>query len=390
MAENDGYGLVGDGAIGIENGRIAWAGPASEIRSKSGIDVQDTIDLGGALVTPAFIDCHTHLVYGGNRAGEFAARLNGKSYEEIARAGGGIRSTVTATRAASEDELLESALPRLDAMIAEGVATVEIKSGYGLDCENELKMLRVARRLERERPVSVKTTLLAAHAVPPEFDGKTDDYVTLICSEILPAAKAENLADAVDGFCETIGFTTAQIEKVFTCATELGLPVKVHAEQLTNQGGARLAAKFNALSADHLEYLSTDDAKTMADKNVVAVMLPGAFYFLRDTQLPPIKALREAGVKMAVATDCNPGSSPLTSPLLAMNMACTLFFMTPEEALAGTTINAAMALGISAETGSISVGKRADLAIWDVDDPSELSYNIGLNRLRSRYFAGKP
>ena len=384
------YGLVERGAIAAQDGRIAWVGAKAELPGPPETLARSVIDVNGALITPGLIDCHTHLVFGGNRAREFEARLLGKSYEEIAREGGGILSTVRSTREASEDALIDAALPRLDALIEEGVTTIEVKSGYGLDLDSELKMLRAARRLAEHRSVNVKTTLLAAHAVPPEFKGRADDYITYICEEILPAAHEAGLADAVDGFCETIGFSSAQIERVFEKATSLGLAVKLHAEQLSDQGGARLAARYQALSADHLEFLAPEDAAPLFKANTVAVLLPGAFYALRETKAPPIDALRKANVAMAVATDSNPGTSPMTSLLLAMNMAATLFRLTPEEALAGATRNAAKALGIDAEAGALEVGKRADLAVWAVQHPSELSYYIGYNPLKMRIYAGAP
>ncbi len=383
------YGLISDGAVGVADGKIAWVGAMADLPGAPKTLARDVTDLGGALVTPGLIDCHTHLVYGGDRAREFEARLLGKSYEEIAREGGGIISTVTATRAASEDELVEAALPRLDALIAEGVTTIEVKSGYGLDTANELKMLRAAKRLAREREVRIKTTLLAAHAVPPEFKGRADDYITLVCDEILPAASAEGLADAVDGFCEGIGFSPAQIERVFDKATSLGLAVKLHAEQLSDLGGATLAARFGALSADHLEHLKPEDAKILAAAGTAAVLLPGAFYYLRETKLPPLDALRKAGAAIALATDCNPGTSPLTSILLTMNMGATLFRMTPEETLAGVTRNGAKALGMDATAGTIETGKRADLCVWRASHPSALSYTIGHNPLKMRIFDGR-
>ncbi len=388
MAEGAPYGLIERGAVGLKDGCIAWAGEMTDLPDQPEKLAKSVIGLDGALMTPGLIDCHTHLIFGGNRAREFEARLLGKSYEEIARAGGGIISTVKATRAASEDALIETALPRLDALIAEGATTVEIKSGYGLDLDSELKMLRAARRLEDHRSIRIKTTLLAAHAIPPEFENRPDDYISHVCNEILPAAHEADLADAVDGFCETIGFTPAQIERVFEKAASLGLPVKLHAEQLSDQGGAKLTAGFQGLSADHLEYLQPQDADAMAAANTVAVLLPGAFYALRETKIPPIEALRNANIAIAVATDCNPGTSPLTSLLLAMNMAATLFKLTPEEALAGATRNAAKALGLYEKTGTIEVGKTADLAVWDVGHPSELSYFMGYNPLKKRIFAG--
>lgn len=383
MTDGKPYGLIENGAVGIASGKIAYVGPAGAAPDADSIE-----DCGGRLITPGLIDCHTHLVFGGNRANEFEARLNGKSYEEIARAGGGIRATVAATRAASEDALVESGLRRLDQLIEEGVTSIEIKSGYGLDTEPELKMLRAARRLGRERPVRVKTTFLGAHAVPPEFDGRADDYIDYVCAEMLPAAHAEGLADAVDGFCEGIGFTTTQIERVFEKARALNIPVKLHAEQLSDLGGARLAARYGALSADHLEYLAPQDVDALAASGTVAVLLPGAFYYLRETKLPPADALRAAGVPIAIATDCNPGSSPMTSILLAVNMACTLFRLTPAEALAGVTRHAARALGLNAECGAIETGMAADLCLWNAAHPSELSYFIGHNPLYKRVFAG--
>ncbi len=381
------YGLVAGGAVAIEGGRIAWAGKAGETPARFRSD--DLLDLDGRLVTPGLIDCHTHVVHGGNRAREFEMRLQGASYEEIARAGGGIVSTVAATRAASAEELLAQALPRVDAMIAEGVTAIEVKSGYGLDLDTELRMLRAARAIERERPVSIRTSFLGAHAVPPEYKGRADAYLDEVCLPALEAAHEAGLVDAVDGFCEGIAFTPAQIERVFSRARDLGLPVKLHAEQLANTGGTQLAARFGALSADHLEYADDADAVAMAASGSVAVILPGAFYALRETRLPPIDAFRQHGVEMAVATDCNPGSSPMTSLLLAMNMACTLFRMTPEEALASATRNAARALGLD-DCGVIRAGMRADLAVWDVGHPAELAYRIGFNPLHQRFFAGRP
>ena len=373
------YGLIENGAIVISADRIKWVGVEKELPDEfAGLHGKN---LDGRLVTPALIDCHTHLVYGGSRATEFELRLNGASYEEIARNGGGILSTVTATRNSSEDELLAQSLPRLDAFLAEGVATIEIKSGYGLDIETEIKMLRVARQLGKERNVRVKTSFLGAHAIPPEFSGKADAYIDFVCEEVLPAVHYENLADAVDGFCENIAFSPNQISRVFEKAKSFGLPVKLHAEQLSNLGGATLAAKYGALSADHLEFLDQTGVEVMGESGTVAVLLPGAFYTLRETQLPPLDSLRKAEVRIAIATDCNPGSSPLTSILLCMNMSCTLFRMTPEEALCGVTIVAAQALGIGDEVGTIEVGKKAELAVWNVDQPAELAYRAGFNPL---------
>jgi imidazolonepropionase len=379
------YGLVKQGALAIRAGRIAWAGPAQDLPGEYKLD--ESRDLHGRLVTPALVDCHTHVVHGGNRAREFEMRLEGASYEEVARAGGGIVSTVAATRASSQEQLLADALTRVDAMIAEGVTTIEIKSGYGLDSENELKMLRAARAVVEKRPVRVRTSYLGAHAVPPEYKGRPDAYIDEVCIPALEAAHAEGLVDAVDGFCESIAFTPEQIARVFEKAMSLGIPVKLHAEQLSNLGGAKLAASYGALSADHLEYANASDAAAMAKAGTVAVILPGAFYTLRETAAPPIDAFRENGVAMAVATDCNPGSSPMSSLLLSMNMACTLFRMTPEEALAGVTRNAARALGLD-DAGQIKPGLRADLAIWDVEHPAELAYRIGFNPLWKRIFGG--
>ena len=382
MAPGAGYGIRDDHVIGIESGRIAFVAARDAV--PAGWHDVAREDFGERLVTPAPIDCHTHLVFGGNRAKEFEMRLEGASYEEIARAGGGIVSTVAATRALSEDELVESALPRLDALIAEGVATVEIKSGYGLTMDDELKMLRAARRLAQLRKVRVWTSYLAAHAVPPEYAGRADAYIDEVVLPAMDRAAEEGLADAVDGFCEGIAFSPDQMERVFAHAAALGLPVKLHAEQLSDLGGAKLAAAYGALSADHLEYLGADGVAAMAAAGTVAVLLPGAFYFLRETKLPPVAALREAGVPIAIATDCNPGSSPLASILLTLNMACTLFRLTPEEALAGVTREAARALGIDDETGTIEPGKRADLTVWDVEHPAELAYRIGFNPLYRR------
>ncbi|OWX98640.1 imidazolonepropionase [Thioclava sp. IC9] len=366
------------GWLRIENGRIAEFGEGSA----------DGQDLGGRLVTPALIDCHTHLVYGGSRAREFEQRLEGVSYEEIARSGGGILSTVNATRAASEDDLVASALPRLDALLAEGVAAVEIKSGYGLSVEDEIKMLRAARRLEKERPVRIMTTWLAAHALPPDYVGRAEVYLDEVVIAGLRAAHAEGLVDAVDGFCESIAFSAEQMARVFDVAQELGLPVKLHAEQLSHQGGTRLVAARGGLSADHVEYATADDAEALARAGSVAVLLPGAFYTLRETRMPPIAEFRAAGAAMALATDCNPGTSPLTSLLLTMNMGATLFRMTPTECLDGVTRHAAQALGLE-DCGRLGVGMRADLAVWDVTDPAELTYRIGFNPLHCRYFGGR-
>lgn len=385
LPDTTAYGLVKNGVVALRDGKIAWAGPEADLPA-SYVDWPRE-DCGGRLITPALVDCHTHIVFGGNRAREFELRLEGASYEEVARAGGGIVSTVTATRSASEDDLVDDALPRVDALLAEGVTTLEIKSGYGLDVETELRMLRAARRIGRERPVRVRTSFLGAHAVPAEYKDRADAYIDEICLSALTKAAEEGLVDAVDGFCEGIAFSPAQIERVFMRAKELGLPVKLHAEQLSDLGGTALAARYGALSADHLEYLGADGIAAMAESGTVAVLLPGAFYTLRETQLPPVQALRDAGVPIAIATDCNPGSSPLTSLLLTMNMACTLFRMTPEEALAGATRIAAQALGLD-DAGTIEAGKRADLAVWNVTKPAELAYRIGFNPLHKRIFAG--
>tara|TARA_R110002033_G_scaffold1241_3_gene11549 strand:- start:1592 stop:2785 length:1194 start_codon:yes stop_codon:yes gene_type:complete len=385
MSEPAGYGLIDDGAIVTRDDRIVWVGARADLPAEHA--GEEVSDLGGRLVTPALIDCHTHLVFGGNRAGEFEQRLEGVSYEQIARSGGGIVSTVRATRDAAPEALLHSALTRVDAMIAEGVSTIEVKSGYGLDREAELKMLRVARQIADVRPVTVRTTYLGAHAVPPEFAGDADGYIDQVCIPTLHAAHAEGLVDAVDGFCEGIAFDTAQIARVFDAARALGLPVKLHAEQLSNIGGTQLAAQYGALSADHVEYANAADADAMGQAGSVAVLLPGAFYTLHETQMPPVAAFRAAGVPMAIATDCNPGSSPLASPLLTLNMACTLFRLTPAEALAGLTRNAARALGLT-DQGRIAPDMRADLAVWDVSEPAELAYRIGFNPLHSRIFGG--
>jgi len=379
------YGMVLDAAIVVKGGLIDWVGPSAELPMSYKTLPQTS--LGGRLVTPALIDCHTHIVHGGNRAVEFEMRLNGADYEEIARAGGGIVSTVKATRAASEESLLNDAIPRVDALIAEGVSCIEIKSGYGLDMDTELRMLRVARNIEKHREIWVKTTFLGAHATPAEYAGRDDAYIDDICIPTLRAAHAEGLVDAVDGFCEGIAFQPSQIARVLDVAHELGLPVKLHAEQLSNIGGAKLAASYSAMSADHIEYLDEDGVIAMADAGTVAVILPGAFYTLRETQSPPIDLLRNHGVPMALATDLNPGTSPLNSMLLTMNMGCTLFRMTPEEALRGATQHAARALGLT-DADTIKTGNRADLAVWDIKHPAELAYRIGFNPLHSRIFSG--
>ena len=373
LADPTGWGLIGHGAMVVEGDALQWVGSESALPAGLSIDAEH--DLGGALVTPGLVDCHTHLVYAGDRAREFELRLEGASYEAIAHAGGGIRSTVAATRAASDDALFASARARALALMAEGVTTLEVKSGYGLSLEHEARCLRVARRLGRELPLSVRTTCLAAHALPPEFEGRADDYIAA-ASAWLPTLHAEGLVDAVDAFCERIGFTVAQTRRVFEAARALGLPVKLHAEQLSDQGGAALAAEFGALSCDHLEYLSEAGVQAMARAGSIAVLLPGAYYFLRETQLPPIAALRAAGVPMAIATDHNPGSSPTLSPLLMFNMACTLFRLTPEEALRGMTVNGARALGLH-DRGRLAAGQRADFAVWPHEHPNQLAYAFG-------------
>jgi imidazolonepropionase len=383
----EGLGIVENGAVAAKGGRIAFAGLAQDL--PTGWDAAERIDCEGCWITPGLVDCHTHLVYGGDRAHEFELRLKGASYEEIARAGGGIVSTVKATRAASEDELVASALPRLDHLIAEGCTTVEIKSGYGLDYETEARSLRAARRLAHERPVSVTTTFLGAHALPPEANGDKGAYIDLVYREMLPALAREGLADAVDAFCEGIAFSPEQTARVFDAAKALGLNIKLHADQLSDLNGAKLAADYGALSADHLEYTDEDGAAAMAAAGTVAVLLPGAFYMLRETKVPPVAAFREAGTRMALATDCNPGTSPLTSLLLTMNMGATLFRLTVEECIAGVTREAARALGKLDEIGTLEPGKSCDLAIWSIERPAELVYRIGFNPLHARVWRGQ-
>ena len=385
MAGGTPYGAIRDGAIGIAGDKIAWVGVEREL--PSGTSARRSLDARGSWVTPGLIDCHTHLVYAGSRVDEFEARLNGATYTEIAQAGGGIKATVRATRAATDEELVNASLPRLRMLADEGATTVEIKSGYGLDTKTELRQLSVARRIGTDLGVDVRTTLLAAHALPPEYSGRADDYIDLVCDEIIPAAVASGLADAVDAFCDTIGFTAAQTRRVFAAARAHGLPVKLHADQLSDTGGAALAAEFDGLSADHVEYTSGAGVEAMAYAGTVAVLLPGAFYALRETRLPPIAALRERRVPMAIASDCNPGTSPATSLPLMLNMACTLFRLTPEEALAGVTKHAARALGL-ADRGTLAPGQRADLALWEIVSPAELCYRIGGNACRGAIRAG--
>ncbi len=370
------YGLIEHGAIAMHHGRIAWLGRMDELPDEPTALAESIHSLDGALLTPGLIDCHTHLVFGGDRAQEFELRLNGASYEEIAHAGGGIASSVKATRAASEEQLLAQSLPRARALLADGVTTLEIKSGYGLDLDSERRMLRVARRLGRELGISVRTSFLGLHALPPEYKDRRDDYVALVCDDMLPALAAEGLVDAVDAFCEGIGFSREETRRVFERARQLGLPVKLHAEQLSDLGGAALVAEYGGLSADHLEHLGESGIAAMAAAGTVAVLLPGAFYALRETQLPPVAALREHHVPIAIATDCNPGTSPLLSLRLAAGMACTLFRLTPEEALRGVTVNAARALGLH-DRGTLAVGQRADLVVWRARQPAELCYWIG-------------
>lgn len=379
------YGAIEDAAILIRDGRIAWVGPRADLPVHKAVE---TDSLGGRWVTPGLIDCHTHLVFGGDRSGEFERRLEGATYEEIARAGGGIVSSVKATREASEDELYASACKRLEGLKATGVTTVEIKSGYGLDHDSELKMLRVARRIGREAGVRVRTSYLGLHAVPPEHKADRAAYVDKAVDEILPAAQAEGLVDAVDAYCEPIAFTTDEVARLFDKAEQLGLPVKLHADQLSDGGGAALAARYHALSADHIEHTTEPGVQAMAEAGVVAVLLPGAFLMLRETKAPPVALLRQHGVRMAVATDCNPGTSPVTSMTAALNLACVQFRLTPEEAIAGVTRHAARALGLQDEAGTIELGKAADLAVWDITRPAELCYWLGAPLLHRRYLGG--
>jgi len=385
-ANGEPYGIIENAALAIAAGKIAWLGSADDVPPA---DIRETRSLGGRWLTPALIDCHTHLVFGGNRASEFEQRLKGISYEEIARAGGGIMSTVNATRAADSDELLGSARKRIQALQAEGVATIEVKSGYGLDVENELRLLKVIRELGEECGLTIRSTFLGAHAVPPEYKGNTDQYVDLVANEMLPAVSQGQLADAVDAYCERIAFSTEQVARIFAAATDLGLAVKLHADQLSDGGGAELAASFNALSADHLEYTPDKGIRALADAGTVAVLLPGAFLTLRETQLPAVDQLRGNNVAIAIATDCNPGTSPLCSLRTTMTLATSLFRLTPEECLAGVTRNAAAALGLCEDRGTLENGKRADIAVWDIGHPRELSYWIGMNELSELLVAGQ-
>ncbi|MFG1428257.1 imidazolonepropionase [Roseixanthobacter glucoisosaccharinicivorans] len=381
-----GLGVVEDGLVAARDGRILYAGPRADAPA---FDAIEAVDCAGRWITPGLIDCHTHLVYGGDRANEFEMRLAGVPYEEIARAGGGIVSTMTATRAADEDALVASALPRLDALLAEGVTTIEIKSGYGLNLEAERRQLRAARALGDRRPVTVTTTFLGAHALPPEAGGDKDAFIDAICTQMLPALAGEGLADAVDAFCEGIAFSPAQVARVFEAARALALPVKLHADQLSNLHGAELAARFGALSADHLEHADAAGAAAMGKAGTVAVLLPGAYYFIRETKTPPVDLFRAAGVPIALATDCNPGTSPLTSLLLTMNMGATLFRLTVTECIAGVTREAARALGVLKRTGTLEPGKDCDLAVWDIERPAELVYRIGFNPLHARVWRGR-
>jgi imidazolonepropionase len=383
------YGMVKDGAMAICGDKIAWIGKRTDLPADLESRVDHVYDGQSGWITPGLIDCHTHLVYAGSRAREFELLLQGATYEEIARQGGGIRSTVSATREADEQVLYDQSASRLRALIQEGVTTVEVKSGYGLDLETELRMLRVARQLGDKHPITVVPTYLGAHALPPEFEGRSDEYIDFVCHTVMPAVAAQKLAVSVDAFCESIGFTPGQTERVFETAKKLGLAVKLHAEQLSDLQGADLAARYGALSADHLEYVSEAGIKAMAASGTVAVLLPGAFYFLRETRLPPLDLLRRHKVPLALATDCNPGSSPTTSLLLMLNMACTLFKMTPEEALAGVTFNGARALGLQNRIGTLEPGKDADFVVWDIAEPAELAYRLGFNPLKRIVRQGK-
>jgi imidazolonepropionase len=389
MTDTGPYGIIKDGALAVCGEKIAWVGKRHALPADLESKAAKIYEGDGGWVTPGLVDCHTHLVYAGSRAREFELRLQGVSYEEIARRGGGIRSTVTATREADAESLLKQSVPRLEALMEEGVTTVEIKSGYGLDLDTELRMLRVAHKLGQRYPVKVVPTFLGAQALPPEYEGKSDQYVDFVCDEVMPQVASQQLAGAVDAFCEKIGFTPEQTERILKTAKELGLTVKLHAEQLSDLHGAALAARYGALSADHLEYVSETGVKAMADSGTVAVLLPGAFYFLRETRKPPIDLLRRYAVPMAISTDCNPGSSPVVSLLLMLNMACTLFLLTPEEALIGVTRSAARALGLQRTIGTLEQGKDADFVIWDIPDPAELAYRIGSNPLKHLVRKGK-
>ena len=389
MTAADPYGTIKDGAIGIHGDKIAWIGKRTDLPADLKSGVAEVVDGQNGWITPGLVDCHTHLVHAGSRAREFELRLQGATYEEIARQGGGIRSTVAATRKADEKSLFEQSASRLMALMQEGVTTIEIKSGYGLDLETELRMLRVARQLGEKYPVTIVPTYLGAHALPPEFERRSDDYIDLVCQTVMPQIAARKLAVAVDAFCENIGFTPEQTERVFKTAKKLGLAVKLHAEQLSDLQGAVLAARYGALSADHLEHVSEEGVKAMAASGTIAVLLPGAFYFLRETRLPPIDLLRRHKVPIALSTDCNPGSSPTTSLLLMLNMACTLFKMTPEEALAGITRNGARALGLEERIGTLEAGKDADFVLWDIAEPAELAYRMGFNPLNQVVRHGK-
>ena len=389
MTERGPYGIVKDGAVAVSGSKIDWLGGRYDLPADFESLADEVHDCQGGWVTPGLIDCHTHLVYAGSRAREFELRLQGASYEEIARQGGGIRSTVAATREADEEVLLAQSAPRLKALLREGVTTIEIKSGYGLDLETELRMLKVAQQMAEKYPVTIVPTFLGAHALPPEFEGRSDDYIDFVCQKVMPEVASQKLAVAVDAFCETIGFTPEQTERVLNKAKNLGLAVKLHAEQLSDLNGAGLSARYGALSADHLEYVSEEGVRAIAAGGTVAVLLPGAFYFLRETKLPPIDLLRRYKVPIAISTDCNPGSSPTTSLLLMLNMACTLFRMTPEEALAGVTRNSARALGLQDRIGTLEHGKDADFVLWDISEPAELSYRIGYNPLKQVVRQGK-
>lgn len=389
MTEDSLYGIVENGALAVGDETIMWVGKQKELPAEIESAATDVYEGQGGWITPGLVDCHTHLVYGGSRAREFELRLQGATYEEIARQGGGIRSTVSATRDADENALFEQSARRLVALMQEGVTTVEIKSGYGLDLETELRMLRVARRLGEKYPVTVMPTFLGAHAVPPEYEGHSDQYIDFVCNQVLPQIAEQKLAVAVDAFCETIGFTPEQTERVFKIAKDLGLAIKLHAEQLSDLKGAELAARYRALSADHLEYVSEAGVKAMAQSETVAVLLPGAYYFLRETKMPPLDLLRRYRVPVALSTDCNPGSSPTVSLLLMLNMACTFFNMTPEEALAGVTRNGARALGLQDRIGTLEAGKNADFVIWDIPEPAELAYRIGANPMKHVVRKGK-